>query len=422
MSKKRAKKGNSTTSKGASMSDSVGRVTYGAGYEGDDRATGSEETVQGAAAEAVDATKDAAAATAGAVSTAASTAVDATQDAVAATAEAVADTAGAVVDTAQDAVAATAGAVQQVASTVVDTAQQATSTVTNAVAEKVDQVTDAAAGGVEQLADTVVSAAYGNDVSQGTRAVADTTVNVLDRTAEYLRNGDLSIVVEDLRDVVRRHPLRSIILGLGLGYLARGAFFPASASTTTSRPSGGVPPMPMSQSIPVYSGTSYDTGSDIGYGAYAGTSDIDVMSTVPLEDDILAVDTIGIGDELTDLDTIGMSSNQGSLASDTLGLGDDLTSLDTAGMRSDSTSSFGTGSATTLMDTGSTGAMLDSDLAASTTIGADASDELGVDAIDLGTTGQSGASGDLSTSSTSSTMPTEDQLRQWDSSSSGQNS
>lgn len=418
------------------MSDSAGRVTYGAGYEGDERATGSgvDDTVQGAAADAVDATQNAAAATAGAVATTAGAVVDTAQDAVAATAGAVATTAGAVVDTAQDVVVATAGVVADTAGAVVDTAQdavaatagavqQATSTVTNAVAGKVDQVTDAAAGTVEQLADTVVTAAYGNDVSQGTRAVADTTVNVLDRTAEYLRNGDLSIVVEDLRDVVRRHPLRSIILGLGLGYLARGAFFPASsASTTTSRPRGGVPPMPMSQSIPVYSGTSYDTGSDIGYGAYAATSDIDVMSTIPLEDDVLAIDTVGFGDELTDLDTIGMSSSHGSLAGDTLGLGDDLTSLDTAGMRSDSTSSFGTGSATILSDSGSTGAMLDSDLAASTTIGAGASDELGVDAIDLGTSAQSGASGDLSASSTSSTMPTEEQLRQWDSGTSGQNS
>jgi len=437
MSKKRGKKPNPTTSKGASMTDSAGRVTYGAGYEGDERATGSEATdaAQGLAANAVDTAQNAASATAGAVGAA----VDTAQDAVSATAGAVGQVAGTVVDTAQDAVSATADVVADVAGAVVDTAQQATSTVTNAVSGTVGQVSDAAAGKVEQLADTVIETAYSTDVSEGTRAVAETTVSVLDRTAEYLRNGDLSVIVEDLRGAVRHHPLRSLVLGLGLGYLARSAFFPAAPKpTSASGPRGGAPSYPTSQSVPVYSGanydtmssTGYDTGRDVGYDAYTGTADIDTMTTIPLTDDVLAVDTIGVSDELTDLDTIGMSSGQGSLSSDTLGMGDDLTSLNTAGMRSDTSDAFSSGTATDLMDVdtsggtlatdiGTTGTGLGSDISATTAPSADVSDELGVDAIDLGINDQPGTSGDITGSSASSTMPSDDLLRQWDSNSSG---
>jgi len=69
MSKKRGKKPNPTASKGASMSDSVGRVTYGAGYEGDDRSAADEvkETVQDAAGAVVDTASAAVSTTAGAV-------------------------------------------------------------------------------------------------------------------------------------------------------------------------------------------------------------------------------------------------------------------------------------------------------------------------------------------------------------------
>jgi hypothetical protein len=311
--------------------------------------------------------------------------------------------------------------VANVAGAVVDTAQQATSTVTNAVAGTVGQVSDAAAGKVEQLSDTVIETAYSPNVSEGTRAVAETTVNVLDRTAEYLRNGDLSVIAEDLRGAVRHHPLRSLVLGLGLGYLARSAFFPAAPKpASVSRPRGGAPYYPTSQSVPVYSGvnydtvgsTGYDTGRDVGYDAYTGTADIDTMTTIPLTDDVLAVDTIGVGDELTDLDTIGMSSGQGSLSSDTMGMGDDLTSLDTAGMRSDTSDTFLSGSTTGLMDAGSSGTTLGG-------VGADTVDELGVDAIDLGINDQSSTTGSSTSSSASSTMPSDDLLRQWDSNSSG---
>ena len=396
------------------MTDSVGRVTYGAGYEDDDRSAAGEvkETVQDAAGAVVDTAAAAVSTTAGAVGAV----VDTAQDAASATAGAVGQVAGTVVDTAQDAVSATAGAVADVASAVVDTAQQATSTVTNAVSGTVGQVSDAAATKVEQLSDTVIETAYSPNVSEGTRAVAETTVNVLDRTAEYLRDGDLGVIAEDLRSVVRRHPLRSIILGLGLGYLARGAFFPAAPKPTSgSRPRGGAPSMPRSQSVPVYGSANYDTGRDVGYDAYTGTADIDTMTTVPLTSDALAVDTIGAGDELTDLDTIGMSSGQGSLSSDTLGMGDDLTSLDTAGMRSDTSDTFLSGSATGI---GNTGTGLGSDIG-TTGVGADTVDELGVDAIDLGINDQSSTTGSSTGSSASSTMPSDDLLRQWDSNSSG---
>jgi hypothetical protein len=64
--------------------------------------------------------------------------------------------------------------------------------------------------------------------------------------------------------------------------------------------------------------------------------------------------------------------------------------------------------------------MLDSGIAATTDIGADTVDEAGVDAIDLGINDQSDV--DSTTRSAQSTMPTDEQLRQWDSNSSGRSS
>ena len=52
---------------------------------------------------------------------------------------------------------------------------------------------------------------------------------------EGLANRELAdkynrLIVEDLRSAVRSHPLRSLALGVGLGYLARGAFFPSTGT------------------------------------------------------------------------------------------------------------------------------------------------------------------------------------------------
>lgn len=394
-----------------------GSVTYGAGYEDQEgSSTGDRaERVQEAASNAVDSAQEAVSSATEAVAQTAVAAVDTAQGAAAT-----------VVDTAQEVVSTAAGAVAQTAGAVVDTAQQATSAVTGAVSTKVDQAADAAASGVERVADTVAQTVYSGDASPGTRRVAETAVSALDRTAEYLREGDLSLVVEDLRGVVRRHPLRSLILGLGLGYLARGAFFPSSGAQ--ARPSS--PPLlpPPPRPVPVYSAAGYDASSGIGYdaapsvglGVSAGLSGATTFDTLDTGLGATGIDTLDTG--------LGDTAFAGSMGAGTLA-GDDLLAGDALGS-ADNAIDFPTGSA------------LDTD--AGLGLGADTTDVgfglgttdagFGADTGSLGLTsdasgsGLSSGAGDLGLGDTTtgqsdiSTMPSEDQLRQWDAGTSGQSS
>jgi hypothetical protein len=129
---------------------------------------------------------------------------------------------------------------QSAASTLSDTAQGVTNTVSDtmhAVASTVaDQVGGAVGVASERVADLAMTVReYGTDASGVQRQVARTTAGALDRTAYYLREGDINVVVDDLRDAIRRNPGRSLLLGLGLGYLARSAL----GDTATSGASPG---------------------------------------------------------------------------------------------------------------------------------------------------------------------------------------
>jgi hypothetical protein len=166
-----------------------------------------------------------------------------------------------VTETVQHAASAAADSVQEVASSIAGTAQDAVSgvvdkvqDVTGAVADKASKVTDAAADQVESLANTVEQAAP-PDAPTLQRNIAETTVNVLDRTAEYLRNGDVGLIIDDMRAVIRRNPGRSLLIGLGLGYLARSTFFSGGTSSYQGSSSQRSQPfVPRSQAVPVYGG------------------------------------------------------------------------------------------------------------------------------------------------------------------------
>jgi hypothetical protein len=145
-----------------------------------------------------------------------------------------------VVDGVQTVAGKVADATQSAASTVSDTVQTATSTVsdtvqsvTTTVVDQVGGVVDAAGERVAELAVTVRE--YGADGSGVQRQVARTTAGALDRTAYYLRQGDINIVLDDLRAAIRRSPGRSLLVGLGLGYLARTSFGDATTNAKSTR-------------------------------------------------------------------------------------------------------------------------------------------------------------------------------------------
>ena len=48
---------------------------------------------------------------------------------------------------------------------------------------------------------------------------ADTAADTLERAGAYLREQDLTSIRADLEGLIRRHPLESLLVGLGVGYL-----------------------------------------------------------------------------------------------------------------------------------------------------------------------------------------------------------
>lgn len=49
--------------------------------------------------------------------------------------------------------------------------------------------------------------------------VADTAAQTLERAGTYLQQQDLASMRADLEGIIRRHPLESLLIGLGIGYL-----------------------------------------------------------------------------------------------------------------------------------------------------------------------------------------------------------
>jgi hypothetical protein len=161
----------------------------------------------------------------------AATVTDTASDAATTVRDAVASAASTVGDTAQDAASTVVDTTQQVASTAASTVQDAASAVT----DQASTVTSVAADHVRDLADTVRYQGSSLDAPRMQRHAAETMAGVLDKTSQYLQPGGFQTLVRDLRTSVQRHPLRSLLVGLGVGYVLRARFFPSQASVTVSR-------------------------------------------------------------------------------------------------------------------------------------------------------------------------------------------
>ncbi len=189
--------------------------------------------------------------------------------------------------------------VQSTASTATDRAQQTASSavdkvqnVAGAASEQVDKTSNAAASQVETLADAVRRRGDSPSAPALQRRAAHTTAGALDKTSQYLRQGSLRVVLADLSSVVRRNPGRSLLAGLGLGYLVVPRLFPGAGSSaaasvhqhsqseviTTHQPAAEIATayqptpevLPVSQPIDV--SVTYTSSPEV----YASSSDADV--------------------------------------------------------------------------------------------------------------------------------------------------
>jgi ElaB/YqjD/DUF883 family membrane-anchored ribosome-binding protein len=84
------------------------------------------------------------------------------------------------------------------------------------VRDKAEAATSSAGKGMENLAGTIRDRGpQSGMLGRATSTVADT----LDRTGRYLEDSGFSGMMEDVTSLVRNHPLPSVLVGIGLGFL-----------------------------------------------------------------------------------------------------------------------------------------------------------------------------------------------------------
>jgi hypothetical protein len=247
-----------------------------------------------------------------------------------------------VTDKAKDATSSAADTVSTAASTATDTVAQVASTAadkvqgaTSGVTTQIDQATNALADRIETAAATIQEKGASPQAPAAQRAVAQTAANVLDKTAQYIEHPSGSVILNDLRGAVRRHPLRSLLVGLGLGFLARSTVLSGLGSATgqlSGQSSTTTPTTPDT--------TSYSSSADLGYGTATTTvTDADVVTmdsgviagdatmtdasalySDPIADDMVvgAADTAAMGEDVLVVDVDPVTGEATSVTSTTL--------------------------------------------------------------------------------------------------------
>jgi len=194
-------------------------------------------------------------------------------------------------DTAHHAASTVGDTAQHGASSAAETVQDAT----HAVTTQASKVTSVAADKVQDLADTIRQSGNTPDASGVQRQAAHTTAGVLDKTSQYIGPGGLYTLVGDVRASIQRHPLRSLVIGVGVGYLLRARYFPAQPKPAASTP-------PATPSTP----TLQPTPPAPSYDAIRTQPDLDVAAPTSIDNapaSLLETSTTGTSFATSDLDT-----------------------------------------------------------------------------------------------------------------------
>lgn len=93
--------------------------------------------------------------------------------------------------------------------------------------DKADAGMDQAASGMDKLADTIRDKAQSSGDEGAMGAVSDQATMVadkLDKASGYLREKDSDELINDLEALVRRKPMESVAVAIGVGFLLSKAF------------------------------------------------------------------------------------------------------------------------------------------------------------------------------------------------------
>jgi len=147
------------------------------------------------------------------------TLADATQRALNRTADTANNTVDNATDKAHSTVDTVADKAQHLAGDVKDKAQQVADKAQDLGAQAVDRADDATTtvgGKMTDVAQTIRE----NAPSSGPIAnAAGTAADTLEQAGSYLKEQDLSDMRADVEGIIRRYPVQSLLVGLGVGYL-----------------------------------------------------------------------------------------------------------------------------------------------------------------------------------------------------------
>jgi ElaB/YqjD/DUF883 family membrane-anchored ribosome-binding protein len=121
----------------------------------------------------------------------------------------------------------TANKAKDKASAATDTAKEKASRAKAQASEKADAGMDQAASGVDKLADTIRDKAESSGDGGAMGAVSGQATMVadkLDQASGYLREKDSDELINDLESLVRRKPMESVAVAVGVGFLLSKAF------------------------------------------------------------------------------------------------------------------------------------------------------------------------------------------------------
>jgi methyl-accepting chemotaxis protein len=143
----------------------------------------------------------------------------ATQREIDRTSETAHDTVDRATNSAHNTVDTVSDKAQQVASDVKDKAQQVADRAQDLGQQAADRADDATTTVGEKMTDVAQTIREKAPTSGPVANAADTAANTLERAGTYLQQQDLADMRADLEGVIRRHPIESLLVGLGVGYL-----------------------------------------------------------------------------------------------------------------------------------------------------------------------------------------------------------
>jgi ElaB/YqjD/DUF883 family membrane-anchored ribosome-binding protein len=124
--------------------------------------------------------------------------------------------AGQAMDKGKEAAAHAGEAVSHAASAVGQAVTQKAGEVASTIGHKAEDATSAVGGGMQTLADKVRE----NAPNEGMLGSASKSVaSAIDSAGKYVEDKNLSGMMEDMTNLVKRNPIPALLLGLGVGFL-----------------------------------------------------------------------------------------------------------------------------------------------------------------------------------------------------------